>query len=174
VGLAATAATIGTGGTSYAVKAGASLVRAARRLGTLTPTLARTLGDTVDGLVDWSRAAGHLARGGRLEDLADGAKLARLEGLAGDFGRVARNTSVADALRLAAHVETPAEARTLARLSDVRATRTRGTLHALGKARAFRAMHRLSDLARLAIALMAALAAQGVALLLWGLRRAVR
>ncbi len=155
VGLGATAAVLATGGTSYVVKAGATSLRVARRMGAVTPAFKRVLGEAADLPVDWSA----VLRAAPLSEITDTAKLARLGRIAEDLGTLRANTSSAEALVLLRHVESAEDAARLARLSAASGSETRATLEVLGKVRAFRALTRVSDLALGAIGLVAAFAA---------------
>ncbi|WP_226779313.1 hypothetical protein [Oceaniglobus trochenteri] len=173
-GLAATGAIVVTAGGSAGIKAGATVLRLARRAGALTPGLSRVLTRNADVLRDAGAIPGWLAGRVPLEQVADTAKLTRLSLIAGDLGTVARQTSPADTVVLLRHVDSAEDAARLARLSRVQGGQSRATIHILGKSRAFRALVRLSDLALATLALLGALAAQVVTLLLAGLRRVLR
>ena len=138
VGLGATAAILASGGTSAAVKAGASLLRMARRMGTLPPALLR------------------LAR----RAVADPAARASLRGVAGDLGRVRAAAGTATALRSLRLVEGTRDAARLARVAEAAGPRTGRTLAVLGRGRAFRATVRLSRAAAGTLALLWLCAAQ--------------
>lgn len=168
-GVGATAAVLVSGGTSYTVKAGATLVRVARRMGALTPRFGRVLAEAADLPVDWAA----LARGASLPEVTDVAKLGRLTRIAGHLGEIRANTSTAEALVLLRHVETAEDAARMARLSAVAGRETRAVVEVLGPARAFRALTRVSDLALAAIGLAAAFAAQLGSLALLLLLRAL-
>ncbi|MCZ4261747.1 hypothetical protein O4G76_12945 [Limimaricola sp. G21655-S1] len=160
VGLGATGLVLASGGTSATVKVGATSLRLARRLGTVSTSFAdelRRLSDVgfrPDRLDDL--ALGKMG----LDEVADPVKLARVGELASDLGRVAANSSLTDAVLMLRHVDDAADARRLARLSDAAGPDTRATLDILGKGRAFRALVRLSDLAIGAAALLWLLAGQ--------------
>ena len=160
VGLGATAVVVVSGGASAGLKGGATGARMARRMGTLSPGLTRTLRETADVPVVWSAAVPYLAGRVPLDAVVDTARLGRLGRVAGDPGEVARHTSAAEALVLLRHVETAEDAARLARLSAVAGRDTRLTLEVLGPARAFRALTRVTDLALATIGLVAAFVAQ--------------
>lgn len=147
IGLGATGAVLASGGSSYGIKAGTSLLRMARKLGTLTPALARRLSVLVGDAVRWD-AMGDFARL-RVgpQALVDSTKLAELADLGGSLRRVAGNTSVAETVSLMRLVESSEDAARLARISEAMGPRTRGAFEVLGKARVFRAAVRVSDLA---------------------------
>lgn len=174
VGLGASAAAIGSAGTSLPVKAGATFLRLAHRLGALTPKLARTLTRTSQGAVHWSRLPDYAFGRVSLSALTDGAKLAELASIATDLGRIRAATSTTDALALMRRIDTAQDARRMARLAEIEGPRTRRTLAALGKSRAFRLLLRISDLALLASGLLAALAMQIASLAGAWMRRMVR
>ena len=161
VGLAATAAVIASGGTSVAVKAGAGLLRTARRMGSVTPTLARSMHIPIR----WNRMGDFLVGSARLDDVADMAALARLGSLATDLDRVRAATSTGEALRLTRFVDTPEDAARLARVAEAAGPRTTRSFAVLGKGRVFRATVRLSRAALGALALIWLTAAQLAAIL---------
>ncbi|WP_055682807.1 hypothetical protein [Jannaschia rubra] len=151
VGLGATAAIAVTGGSSATIKAGTGLLRLARRMGSLTPELARLLRVPIR----WDAVPGWLRGAAPLSDVTDVARLERLGTVAADFGRVREATSTAEALRLARHVDGPEDAARLARVAEAAGPRTTRSFAVLGKARVFRATVRLSR------------AAAGTLLLIW-------
>ncbi len=160
VGLGATGVVLATGGTSYSVKAGASVMRSAGRLGTLTPALVARLNDLVGSAVHWDRI-GDLARG-RVAPSAvvDSAKLSELGELGRDLQRVATQTSVAETISLLRYVDSAEDAARLARVTDAVGPRARGAFEVLGKSRVFRATIRGSHLAIGAAAALYLLALQ--------------
>lgn len=167
VGLGATAVVVITGGSSAVVKFGATAGRLARRMGTLTPAFGRTLADAADLPVNWHA----VVRGAPISEITDVTRLERLGRIAEDIGTVKANTSWTEALVLLRHVDSADDAAHLARLSAAAGPETRATLEVLGKARAFRALTRVSDLALAAIACVTAFAASvGQLLLSFSLR----
>lgn len=160
VGLGATGAVLATGGTSYSVKLATSLLRIAKRMGTLTPALARQVTTLMQGAIHWDQI-GALARlQVRPAALVDATKLSELAGLGRTLDRVRANTSLADTLSLMRHVDGPADAARLARASDIMGPQTRAAFDVLGKSRVFRAMVRLSDLAVSAVVALYLMALQ--------------
>ncbi|HKL68186.1 hypothetical protein [Salibaculum sp.] len=160
VGLGATTATMGTGGSSYTVKIATTFVRAARRVGTLTPALVRRLAALVQGAVKWDRMGDLVRLRIGPEAMVDTAKLDELSVIGGSLSGVARNTSAADAIALMKFVDGPRDAARLARVSDAAGPATRSRLEVLGKRRVFSAAVRLGDLAISAAAALGLLAAQ--------------
>ncbi|WP_299816478.1 hypothetical protein [uncultured Jannaschia sp.] len=143
LGLGATGAIVLSGGASAPVKAGAGLLRLARRIGSLSPGLARALRVPIR----WDAVPDYLRGSARLADVTDAAALARVSGVAADMGRVRDATSTAEALRLARLVDTPEDASRLARVAEAAGPRTTRSFAVLGKGRVFRATVRLGRLA---------------------------
>ncbi|PRY25561.1 hypothetical protein CLV78_102741 [Aliiruegeria haliotis] len=161
LGLGASAAVLVTAGGSGLAKLGATSLRLSRRLGTMTPGFTRTLRAATPPI-------GVMVRGEGLQPLAR---------IAGDLGTVQRNTSLPDTLLMMRHVDSAEDAARLARLSSVAGDGTRPALRAMGKSRTFRALVRLSDMARATIAALIAFALQlcgfAVSLVLRALRRQI-
>ncbi len=174
VGLGATAAVLVTGGSSALLKSGATLVRVARRTGNLRPAFARTLASAADLNVKWSAVPGYLARSRRLDEVVDPVRLTRLTRIVEDLDAIVRNTSPGDAIYLLRHVDTADDAARLARVSAAMGDKTRRTTFALGKARTFRALVRLSDLVLALLGLAAAIFLQLLTLLQFGIDRLLR
>ena len=130
IGLGATGAIVLSGGSSLTVKAGAGMLRTARRMGTLTPGLARLL------------------------DVSDATARPALRVVAANLGTVRRATSTADTLRLMRLVDTPDDAARLARIAEAAGEKTPRTLAVLGKSRAFRATTRVTRAAAGTLALL--------------------
>lgn len=170
VGLGATGAVLATGGTSYTIKAGTSVLRMARRLGTLTAPFAARLTGLVGDAVRWDRMGGLATLRFGPADMVDAAKLGELSDIGISLRRVADNTSVAEAVSLLRHVETGEDAARLARVSDAMGPKTRGAFEVLGSQRVFRAAVRVSDLA---IGAALAIYALGVQLLMFGTQQCV-
>ena len=147
VGLGATTAVLVSGGTSLTVKVGATSLRVARRLGTLTPEFLRVLTRMADVDLKPARLWAHAMGRAPLDEVADSAKLARLGAVGADVTRIAANTSATDAVLLLRHVDSAEDAARLARVSDAAGPRTRAVMETLGKRRAFRALVRVSNLA---------------------------
>ena len=155
LGLGATGLAVATGGTSYTIKAGATVLRVSKRLGTLTPAFAAELARLARIPIRHDALPGFLRGDAGLEAVTDVAQIAALGAVAADLGRVVRQTSVVDAAQLLRHVETTDDAARLARLSDAAGPDTYRVVEVLGPGRAFRATLRLSD------------AALGAAVVLW-------
>jgi hypothetical protein len=165
VGLGATGLVLASGGTSVTVKAGATALRLARRLGTVTGRFGEELRGMADIGLRLDRVDDLALGRARLDEVTDAARVARIGDLASDLGRIAANSSLTDAVLMLHHVDDADDARRLARLSEVAGPDTRATLEILGKGRAFRALVRLSDIAIGAAALAWLLAGQVLLLL---------
>ena len=160
VGLGATGAVLATSGSSYSLKAGTSLLRMARRLGTITTPLAARLSTLIGDAVRWDRMGDLAALRIGPSEMVDASKLFELGDLGTSLRRVADNTSVPEAVTLLRHVDTTQDAARLARVSDAMGPKTRGAFEVLGKGRVFRATIRISNLAIGAALALYALALQ--------------
>ena len=154
VGLGATTAVVVTGGSSVTVKAGATVLRLARRMGTLTPSFMRTLARLSDITLRGDLILPYMRGSVPASRVVDTARLNGLGEVATDLSRVAANTSLTDTVRLMRHVDDATDARRLARVSEVTGPRTAAVFDVLGKQRVFRALVRLSDAAIAAAALI--------------------
>ncbi|MGR3570335.1 hypothetical protein [Brevirhabdus sp.] len=177
-GLSTTALVGLSAGSSLPVKLGATTLRLARRLGSLSARLGDSLADLSRRALRWDGLA-DVAIGRRpLDAVVNAGAMTRLTHAARDVGRLRQNTSSVETLRLLRVAETPEDLTRLARLSDATGPSTRATLDILGPSRAFRLLTRLSDLARLALGLITVLLAQIGGLVgsaaLWLLRRHLR
>ncbi len=163
VGLVATGAILVSGGTSVPVKAGATALRLARKLGTLTPRFGRELGLLADIGLKPRLIVPLLRREVPIEAVLDTARLSRLTAVAGDVARIAERTSITDAVVLMRQIDTAEDATRLARVAEVSGPKTRRVVEVLGKGRVFRALVRVSHLTLAAAA----------ALYLWALQTLV-
>ncbi len=163
-GIGATAIVPLTGGSSLTVKAGATTIRVARRMGVLGKGVARAVAEAADAPFRWRRV-GAFVTTGRLDEVTDARRFRRLGRIADDLGTVAAHAGPAATVALLRHVETAGDAATLARVARVAGDRTRKAVEALGLARAARALIRFSDLVLWTLGLMAALALQLLAFL---------
>jgi hypothetical protein len=156
VGLGASGLVLLSGGASAPVKAGATVLRLARKLGALPPGLARAMREAAEAA------------------LRGGDEGVQLVAMAGDIGRVAGATSPAEALLLLRHADDAQDLARLARLAEVAGPDTRRAVAVLGKARAFRALTRISDLALAAMGLVGLVLAQVGAVLAALIKLALR
>jgi len=154
VGLGASGLVMVSGGSTVTIKAGATVLRLARRMGTLTPGFTRTLRAASDIPVTWNRLPDFARGRAPLSSVTDTGRLSDLGRLAQNVGAIGRNTSTADALVLLRHVDSAEDAARMARLSAAAGPKTRRSVEVLGKTRAFRALTRLSNAAIAALALL--------------------
>jgi hypothetical protein len=146
VGLGATAAVLASGGTSYTVKAGASLAKLARRMGRLSPKLVEMALTAAKTGIRWAdlpavRSAEDLSRVIHPEAFKP------LTETLADLSRLTAATDATTALHLLPLVDDAADARRLARSAEALGPKLAGRAEVLGKARLFRATLRLSETA---------------------------
>ena len=104
VGLAATALTPLTGGTSYTVKAGATTLRVARKMTKLGRGIGRVLDKAADIPFRW-RKIDDFVQAGNLNLLTDTRRLRGIAELSGHIGTVAKRAGPVEAVFLLKHVE---------------------------------------------------------------------
>lgn len=185
IGLGATVAVVATGGSSYTLKAGASLLRLARKMRLLPPRLLDLITDAARRGIRWDEAASW-------DSVTDPARLAErlivpevvapLAAIATDLGRMSDTLGSTRTLHILRFIDGPDDARHLADAAETLGPRTLGTLEILGKSRFMRAALRFSDEAAALIAgLLGTLFALAVAaasavqsLILRALRRRLR
>ncbi len=144
VGLGATALVLASGGSSLTLKAGASILKMARRMALLSPRLAGFILDAARQGIRWDRVAD-------LDSLRAPARLIRpevmrpLAALASDMGRIESSLGATRTLHLLRFVDTPGDARRLANLAEASGPKLLGAAELLGKSRLFRAGLRLAD-----------------------------
>ena len=173
VGIAATALTPLTGGTSYSVKAGATTLRVARKMRKVGRGIGRVLDKAADIPFRW-RNIDNFVRTGNLNLLTDTRRLRGIAKLSQHIGTVAKRAGPVEAVFLLKHVERGTDAAELARVSKVAGKRTREAVELLGLAKAARAVRRLSNLLMTTIGLILALVGQLIVLASPMALRAVR
>lgn len=180
LGLAATSLALHTGGGSLTVKAGATVLRVARDTRRLTNRFETALVKSMREIdPQWKKIPAWLLRRGGVDEVVGNPEaLSQVTETLTDIGRIhhaARSPAVT--LELLRYIDTPADARQLARLMEAGGAggqRARAALAVLGKARTFRAMVRLSDEIVFAIGLMVATFVQAGLALLLVLKRGLR
>lgn len=174
VGLASTAAVLVSGGSSVTVKAGATALRVARKTGTISLGLMTEITTLATGALRLDRASDVLSGAARPTALIDSGRATKLTDAAANMGQLTAKMPIGDAFAILRYADTTEELSNLARVSETLGTQTRGTLAVLGKSRVLRLTHRLAELTLLALALLAALIGQVLALLCWYIRRRLR
>lgn len=141
-GVAATAATIGTGGAALPARAGISLLKTARKAGTLTVSFTNELRRLVADAVQFDRLASTL-RSARLDDMAatrravsdyaDSVSFTRLTPVLDDMSQLQRNLGPAETVRVMRHVDSTSDLASVKRMSETLGPRTRGVIELTGK-----------------------------------------
>ncbi len=135
VGLAATAATVPTGGAALSVKGGAGLAKTAYRLGALSEPVLRSGKAALREGIDWSRI-GTVRPGSFSEDMVrivDKRALQPVTEFLSSVDEMSQSVGVSGALFLTKHVDDAAEARQMAKVAKVGGNRTQGALVLFGK-----------------------------------------
>ncbi|TVS05428.1 MAG: hypothetical protein EA407_02265 [Rhodobacteraceae bacterium] len=151
IGIGATGLVVVTGGTSYAVKSGAGLMKVAHRMGRMTPGVRSTYRRGFRDGVDWARVPA-IRRADDLAQVARPEALRPAVELTGSLGAMQARLGSRGALYMMGQVETVADARRMARATEALGTRSVGTLELLGKSRFLRVGLRLADALREMIA----------------------
>ncbi|MCB6179016.1 hypothetical protein LHP98_12865 [Rhodobacter sp. Har01] len=181
IGLGATLALAATGGTSLTLKAGASLLKLARKMRLLSPRLMALIADAAQRGIRWERAA-------QWDSLTDPARLlnvaavAPVAAVASDLGRINHALDTTRTLHLMRYIDGPDDARHLADAAQVLGPRSVGMIEVLGKSRFLRAAVRWTDealalvagIVGLLVSLGMALASALQGLIARRLRRALR
>ncbi len=152
LGLAATAGTLVTAGSSLSIKGAATTLRVARRADALSPGMTRALSAAARG-----PAPAHA-----------------LTGIAGDLRTIGRQASVPALLPILRLADDPDDLGRLARLSQAVGPDTTRALTVLGKSDSLRLMRRVADAAMAAAGLIALVLGQMAALLGSGVQMALR
>ena len=174
VGLAATTATVATGGTALPARIGVSILKVAKKAGTLTAGFTRELREIISQAVNFPKLKETLA-GLSLTDTAatrraianyrGNISTARLSPLLDDITVLQRQVGPAESVRLMARVETAEDLKNLRHMSATLGPRTRGVVTLTGKT-SLRAFKTLANFVLWIIGwLWAAVAALGVWLL---------
>ena len=147
IGLGAVVLVPLTGGTSATVKVGASMAKTAKRMGRISEPLLRMMRRTFRESIDWDVIAkssfGSYAADVRRAINPDAIKPAMA--VVDDLGSIRTSVGIPDTLHLMKNIDTPADARAIARVADVTGDRTVGVFETLGKSRVFRSTMRYSD-----------------------------
>jgi hypothetical protein len=183
VGVAATGATIATGGGALPVKVGVSLMKVAKRTGALTAAFARQLGDLMRRAVDFPGLRRSLnnvsltdsaATRRAVSNYASSINLKPLTPVFDDMAALQRNAGPAESVRLLSRVENTNDLRRITEMSGTLGVKTRGVMALTGKT-SLRAFKTFTNLVRWLLGWIWAIAA-GIATLVFGAgsRRVVR
>lgn len=149
LGVAATVATVATGGGGVVAKAGVSLLKVAKRVGTLTADFARELTRLVGRAVD-TPELGRVLKTTNLKDLkateeavtayARGVKQAEIFPVLGRLGRMSETAGPSETVRLLRYVHSTEDLDNIGAMSERLGKKTRGIVELTGKTslRAFR------------------------------------
>jgi hypothetical protein len=141
VGIGATALVVGTGGTSYTLKAGAGFLKVAHRTGRLAPDVTRVFTRAFSEGVEWAR----LARGGKVADAARMDALRPALALADDLGAMQVRLGTGAALHVLRQADTASDVRAMTRATRALGPRSVAALEVLGKSRILRLGLRWAD-----------------------------
>jgi hypothetical protein len=142
VGVAATGATIGTGGTALPAKLGISVLKVARRGGQLTADLAAHLGRAVRASVDFSEIGSVLKAAATLNTSATrdaASNVVRRAGtgplsrMVGDARHIADRAGPGESVRLLRFARSPTELAELSQMSSRFGRTTRGVVELTGR-----------------------------------------
>lgn len=182
VGLTATAATVATGGSAIPARIGVSLLKVARKAGTLTARFTHDLGRLVSEAVNFEKLRGTLrsvdladsaATRHAIADYANGVSMAKLSPVLGNVAALEKTVGPAETVRLMKFVETTDDLANVTKMSGKLGTKTRGIAELTGKT-SLRAFKTVANLILWALGWGWALAAAVGAAFLGSLRRRFR
>jgi hypothetical protein len=150
-GVAATAATVGSGGAALPTQAGLSLLKVAKKAGTLTASFASELRRLLSEAVNFKKlketlqttSLGDLSATRRaVGDYADNVSFAKLTPVLSDVGALQRAAGPAETIRLMRYVENSGDLARITRMSKTLGPKTRGIIELTGKTslRAFKTL----------------------------------
>ncbi len=147
IGLGATVLAPLTGGTSASIKMGTSIVKTAKRMGRLSPSLIRFVKNAVTEAIDWNQVARTRPQtfAADLGRAARPAAIRPLLSLVDNLAVINRSVGVPQTLHLLKAIDTPDDARAIARVAEVTRGRTVGVFELLGKNRIVRSALRYVD-----------------------------
>jgi len=154
VGLAATTATIATGGGALPARVGVSLLKVAEKAGTVTVRfgrdMARILGEAVNfeklkSVLKDVNLADTSATRHAVTDYANGVSMARVTPVLGDVAALERSVGPAESVRLLKYVNSEADLERVTKMSAKLGGKTRGVIEITGKTslRAFKTVANL-------------------------------
>ncbi|SMX31216.1 hypothetical protein [Actibacterium lipolyticum] len=143
IGLAAVGLVVITGGSSASIKIGASSLKLARKMNVISPRLGRMINDAATRGVDWQAVPS--ARS--IDDLSATLRpdvIGPLADTAQNIGRMRGALGGTATLHMLRYVDDAAEAKQIAKVSEVLGARTVGRMEVLGKSRLLRTTIRFS------------------------------
>ena len=154
LGLAATTATVATGGGALPVKIGVSLIKISKKAGTLTIRFTRDLTRMLGEAVNFERLgrtlkevnlADSAATRHAISDYANGVSMARLAPVFKDVAALEKSVGPAETVRLLKYVENGNDLAHITKMSGKLGTKTRGVIELTGKTslRAFKTVANL-------------------------------
>ncbi len=147
VGLGATVLAPATGGSSLAVKLGASTLKTTKKLGNLSPGLARMLNTAAKDAIDWKKVsqATPFDFPKILKEAVDPDAIAPITDTLKAAGDIRNNTGAIETLYLMKYLESAQDATRTARVSSRLGPRTIAAFEVVGKSRLLRATLRYTD-----------------------------
>ncbi|MCF8470125.1 MAG: hypothetical protein K9G30_05025 [Parvibaculum sp.] len=142
VGLAATSVTVATGGGGLPARIGVSLLKIARKSGTLTAKFARDLGNVLQEAVNFQKLRGTLrsvdladtaATRRAIADYADGVSMARVTPILNDVAALERGIGPAETVRVLKYVDNTDDLARIGKMGGKLGTKTRGVIELTGK-----------------------------------------
>jgi hypothetical protein len=154
VGLAATTATIASGGAALPARIGVSLLKVAKKAGTITVDFTRYLTRTLNEAVNFEKLGGTLksvnladaaATRRAVSEYADGISMAKITPALSEIAALERNVGPAESVRLLKFVDNGDDLARVTKMSGKLGTKTRGIAEITGKTslRAFKTVANL-------------------------------
>ncbi|MFT6510159.1 MAG: hypothetical protein ACJAVO_001109 [Parvibaculaceae bacterium] len=154
VGLAATTATVATGGGALPARVGVSLMKVAKKAGTLTKKFSKTMGRLVKEAVNFPALRRTLtkidlsdisATRRAVDDYAKSVSTGKLDPIFKNITYLESTTNPSEAVRMMKYVDTPQDLARLGKMTGKLGTKTRGIIEVTGKTslRAFKTVKNL-------------------------------
>ncbi|ABS64240.1 conserved hypothetical protein [Parvibaculum lavamentivorans DS-1] len=142
VGLAATTATVATGGGGLPARIGVSLLKIARKTGTITAGLTRDVTRALQEAVNFEKLGGTLravdltnpqATRRAVTEYADGISMARITPILDDVAVLEKSVGPAETVRVMRYVDSADDLARVTKMSGTLGTKTRGIIEITGK-----------------------------------------
>lgn len=145
VGLVATAGSFFTAGSSYSVKIGTGLIKAARKTGSFSKPFLRFLKNNTDELLDFSRIPKRWHHNpASIMRAVNPAQFSELKSVLLHLGGIRGNVGTVKALRIISVIDNGTDARRMNLASDALKTDTPKALEVLGKKRLLKQTYRIN------------------------------